>query len=271
MTCSSGPPCWPGNRAVDLLGVLLLGQDDAAAGSAEGFVRGGGDDVGIRHRVRVQPCGHQAGEVRHVHHEVGAHEVRDAAELGEIELARVGGPAGDDELRAVFQCQRFNLCHVDPEVGFPHVVRDHVVQLAREVDLHAVGEVAAVGQAQSHDGVARVQQGEHGGGVGLGAGVRLHVGEFGAEQGLDAVNGQLLNDVHVFAAAVVALTRVAFGVLVSQDRALGFHHGGGREILRGDHFQRRLLAHQLVVNGLLDLGIDCGKSVVQLLNHGCSF
>ena len=43
------------------------------------------------------------------------------------------------------------------------------------------------------------------------------------------------------------------------------------EVLRGDHFQRGLLAVQLIVDGLLDLGIDCGKSLVQLLNHGCSF
>ena len=272
MTCSSGPPCWPGNTAeLIFLAYCLLGEDDSAARAAEGLVRGGGDDVGVRHRVGVQPRGHQAGEVRHVHHQVGAHQVGDPAELGEVELAGVGGPAGHDQLRAVFQGQRLDLGHVDRKSDLAHVVRDHVVELAGEVDPHAVGEVAAVRQVQAHDGVARVEQGEHRGGVGLGAGVRLDVGELGAEQGLDPVDGQLLDDVHVLAAAVVALARVALGVLVGQDRALRLHDRGGGEILRGDHFQRRLLAAQLTGNGLLDLGIDCGKSLVQLLNHGCSF
>ena len=64
-------------------------------------MRGGGDDVGVRHRVGVQPGGDQAGEVRHVHHQVGADLVGDPAELGEVQLPGVGRPAGDDQLRPV--------------------------------------------------------------------------------------------------------------------------------------------------------------------------
>ena len=88
-----------------------------------------------------------------------------------------------------------------------------------------------MGQVQAQDGVARLQQGEHGGGVGLGAGVRLHVGVLGAEQGLDPVDGQLLDHVDVLAAAVVALARVALGVLVGQHRALRLHDGERGEVL----------------------------------------
>jgi len=46
----------------------------------------------------------------------------------------------------------------------------------------AVRQVAAVGQVQTHDGVAGRQHGGIGGLVGLRAGVRLHVGVLGAEQ-----------------------------------------------------------------------------------------
>jgi hypothetical protein len=83
---------------------------------------------------------------------------------------------------------------------------------------------------------------EHCGGVGLGTGVRLDVGELGAEEGLDPVDGQLLDNVNVLAAAVVALARVALGVLVGEDRALRLHHGAGGEVLGGDHFQGAALA-----------------------------
>jgi hypothetical protein len=100
--------------------------------------------------------------------------------------------------------------------------------------------------------------------------VRLNVGELGAEERLHAVDGQLLDDVDMLAAAVVALARVALGILVGEDRTLRLHDGRRSEVLRGDHFQRGLLAVQLADDCLLDLGIDCGKSVVQLLNHECS-
>ncbi|MDI2022227.1 hypothetical protein PJL18_02758 [Paenarthrobacter nicotinovorans] len=164
----------------------------------------------------MEPGCHQAGEVGHVHHEVRAHQVRDAAELGEVYVAGVGGPAGDDELGLVLKREALNLCHVDGVGVLADAVRDHVVKLAGEVDAHAVGQVAAVGEVQAHDGVACVDQGVHCRSVGLRAGVRLDIGESGAKEGLQAVDGKLFDHINVFAAAVVALARVAFGVLVGQ-------------------------------------------------------
>jgi hypothetical protein len=79
-----------------------------------------------------------------------------------------------------------------------------------------VGQVAAFGQAHAHDRVARLQGGEEHALVGLRARVGLHVGSFGAEQLLDAVDRQLLDDVHVFATTVVALAGIALGVLVGE-------------------------------------------------------
>ena len=52
--------------------------------------------------------------------------------------------------------------------------------------------------------------------VGLRARVRLHVGVVGAEQFLGTLDGQRLDVVDVLAAAVVALARIALGVLVRQ-------------------------------------------------------
>ena len=69
-------------------------------------------------------------------------------------------------------------------------------------------------------------------------------------------------DVDVLAAAVVAAARVALGVLVGQDRALGLHDGDRSEVLRGDHLQGGLLAVQL--------GVDGGGDVrVELVERGC--
>ena len=79
------------------------------ARSAEGLVHGGGDDVGVRHRRRVQARGHEAGEVRHVHPEQRADLVGDRAERGEVELPRVRRPARDDHLRAVLEGEPAHL------------------------------------------------------------------------------------------------------------------------------------------------------------------
>ena len=45
-----------------------------------------------------------------------------------------------------------------------------------------------------------------------------------------------------FAAAVVALTGVTFGVFVRENRAHGFEHGFGDEVLRGDQLEAGGLA-----------------------------
>ncbi len=80
------------HRRVQLLLDLGVGarQDQAATRTAQGLVRGGGHDVGEWHRVRVDACGDQTGDVRHVDEQVGAHLVGDCAEAREVEGLGVG-------------------------------------------------------------------------------------------------------------------------------------------------------------------------------------
>ena len=60
--------------------------------------------------------------------------------------------------------------------------------------------------------------------VRVGAGVRLHVGVLGAEELLAPVAGEVLGVVDHVVAAVVALGRIALGVLVGEHRALRLEH-----------------------------------------------
>ena len=57
------------HRLVDRLGVLGGAEDEPGARAAQRLVRGAGDDLRVRHRRRIDPAGHQPGEVRHVHQE----------------------------------------------------------------------------------------------------------------------------------------------------------------------------------------------------------
>ena len=238
---------------VDGLGVLLAAQDDAAARAAEGLVHRRGDDVGVGHRVGVLARRHEAGEVRHVDDEVGADGVGDRAEALEVQEARVGAPAREDQLRPALVGDALDLVHVDEARLARDLVGRDVVQAPGDVELHAVREVAAVGQREAHDRVARLQERVVDGGVGLGAGVRLDVGVLGAEERLRAIDRQLLDDVDVLAAAVVALAGIALGVLVGQHAALALEDRLRDEVLRGDHLERALLALELVLEGVGDL------------------
>ena len=109
--------------------------------------------------------------------------------------------------------------------------------------------------------------------VGLGARVRLDVGVLGPEQLLGAVDRQLLGDVDVLAAAVVAAPGIALGVLVGQHAALALEDGLGHEVLGGDHLERALLARQLEAQDVGDHGIDNVQRKVEgvgaQLGHAC--
>ena len=70
----------------------------------------------------------------------------------------------------------------------------------------------------------------------------LHVGPVGAEQLAGAVDGHLLDDVHVLAAAVVTLAGIALGVFVGQLGALGLHDPRAGVVLRRDQFDVLFLA-----------------------------
>ena len=178
-------------------------------------------------------------------------------------MARVGGPAGDDHLRASGQGPFAHHVHVDAEgLGVQAVGRDRVV-LPGEVDLHAVGEVPAVGELQAHDGLARGDEGVEDRGVGLGPGVRLDVRVVGAEEGLGSFDGEGLDFVDLFAAPVVSAARIAFGVLVGQHRPLGLQDGPGHEVLRGDHLQGVPLPGELGLDGSGDLGVDGRDGLVE--------
>ena len=100
------------DRRVDLLGdVLVVGEDQAAARPAQRLVRRRGDDMGVRDRRGMDAAGDQPGEMRHVDHQVGADRIGDLAEAAEVPDARIGGAAGDDQLRLGLAGDPLDLVH----------------------------------------------------------------------------------------------------------------------------------------------------------------
>jgi hypothetical protein len=151
------------------------------------------------------------------------------------------------------------LLVVDPLVVFADAVRNDLVQLAREVERMTVGEMAAVREVHAEDGVAGLQQREVHRHVGLSARVRLHVGVLRAEQLPGARDGERLRDVDELAAAVVALARVALGVLVRHHGAGGLEDRLRDEVLGGDQLEAGVLPVLLAADRIGDLRVGVGQ------------
>ena len=115
--------------------------------------------------------------------------------------------------------------------------------------------MAALVEAHAEDGVARLEHGQVGGQVGVGAGVRLDVGVLGAEELARPAAGQVLGLVDDLVAAVVALARVALRVLVGEHRPGGGHHRSRGEILRRDELQGGVLPLLLAPDDVEELAI----------------
>ncbi len=152
-----------------------------------------------------------------------------------------------------------DLVHVDALVVAAHVVGHRLEPLARHVDRRAVGEMAAGGEIEPHEGVARLHQREEHRGIGGGAGMRLHIGELAAEQLGHPLDRQPLGDVDELAAAVIALARQAFGIFVGENRALRLQHRARDDVLRGDQLDLVALAAEFELDRLGDLGIDLAQ------------
>lgn len=95
----------------------------------------------------------------------------------------------------------------------------------------------------------------------------LNVGVIGPEQFLGAVDGQLFNHVDVFAAAVVTLARITFGVFVGEYRALSFHHRWAGVVFRSDQLNVFFLALSFLLHGGKKVGVELGKCQITA-EHG---
>ena len=204
--------------------------------------------------------------MRHVHHEQAARLLGDGAQALKVDDARVGGCTGQQQLGLVLQREAAHLVVVDALVLLADAVGHDVEVLARHVDGRAVRQMAAVGEVHAQNGVAGLEQAKVDRQVGLCAGMGLHVGVLRAEQLAGALTGQVLHDVHVLAAAVVALAGVALGVFIGQMAAHGGHDRGGDEVLRGDQLDVVALAAQLLLHRGCDLGV--GRRDQFQIQHG---
>ena len=203
----------------------------------------------------MDAAGDQTRDMGHIYHQVSADLVGDLTETLEVNDTRISGRAADDHLRLAFLRGLKHLIIVDPMGLGVYAVADDVEVLAADIHRRAVSQVTALAEVHAHDGVAGLEHREIDDLVRLRAGMGLNVRVLGAEQLAGALAGDILSDIHREAAAVVALGRIALGVLVGQHGAHRRHHRGRNDVLAGDQLEVLLLTLQLLRHRVADLGV----------------
>ena len=207
----------------------------------------------------MRAAGHEPGEMRHVDHQIGADPIGDRAEAGEIDNARIGAAAGDDQPRPVLLGQTLDLLEIDPRILCAHAVMDRVKPLARQVRRGAVRQMPAGGERHAENRVAGFQQRQKYRLIGRRPGMRLHIREAAPEQARRPLDRQALGDIDELAAAVITPSGITFGIFVRQNRALRLEHRARDDILAGDQLDLRLLAAKLARDSGGDLRVGGGQ------------
>jgi hypothetical protein len=119
-----------------------------------------------------------------------------------------------------------------------------------------VSEVTTVFQRHGKEFVAGLEYSEVDADIGLAAGVGLYVGVVCIEEFFDAVDGELFGVVNMLAAAIVAFSRIPFGIFVGEDGAYGFKDRRECEVFGSDELDVILLASGFCLDDRIDLRIN---------------
>ena len=244
------------NRLIDCRGIFLLAEDHAAARAAKRFVGGRRHEIRIRNRAGVFARRDKPRDMRHIHHQQAACSIRDLAQAREINDSRIGRRARDNHLRLGFKRHLFQRIIIDDFFLFRYAVRHEMEILTGHVHRASVRQMTAVGQIHSHHRITRLEHGKIDRHIGLRAGMGLHIGVFRPEKRLGAFARQIFNDIDILAAAVIALSRISFGIFVGQVRA---HCGQNRvtdEVFGCNQLQMLALARQFLAHRVADFGIN---------------
>lgn len=262
---------WVFQVVVDLLTGLRVDGSDAlsvenhsTSWTSQGLVGGGGDNVSVFEWRWNDAGSNQTGDVGHVDNQVGADLVGDFPHSLVVDQSAVGRGTGDQDLWSEQNggfLQHVVVNQAGAQVdsvrhGFE--VRRHSRDLSG-VGLVTVGQVATMGQVETHQSVVWLHDGL----------VDLQVG-WRARQGLDVdapllrvqVEGlqgsglaQQLDSVDVLVTTVVSGARVTFGVLVAHWGSQGVEDCRGREIFGGNQVDGVLLSVDFVLDDLGNLRV----------------
>ncbi|CRF29054.1 Uncharacterised protein [Mycobacterium tuberculosis] len=155
----------------------------------------------------------------------------------------------------MLECRFADIVIIDTGIFLAYAISCEVIQNTGCIDRAAVSQVAAVCQVHAQDRLPWLYRSKVYGHVRLCAGVRLNVRMLCTEQFFRAVACDVLNDVNVFAAAIVTLIRVAFCIFVGQYGTHGLKHRLADKVFGCDQLDFVTLTAELQIHCFHDFRI----------------
>ena len=214
-----------------------------------------GDNIRKRNRRRMNSCGHQTGNVRHIHHQVSIYRFGNFTKCFKIKDARVSTRSGDNHLWPVFFSEADQFLIVNGSGIFSDTIMNKIVKLSRKTGRASVGQMSAVGQVHAENCISRIYQGKVNCHIGLGPRMGLNIDISGIEQFFGPADGQFFSHIHILTPAIIPLIRISFGIFVGQHTPLDSHDSGTRNIFRCDKLQGVFLPLKLAGNGFCNFRI----------------
>ena len=119
---------------VDGLSELFPTESEPAAGAAQRLVGCARDDVSVRHGRGIHSTRDKARKVGHVDQQLRSDLPRDLGEGREIDDARVGTAAGDDDLGSLAACYVPHHVEIDQPSALIHAVLHRAKQSSARID-----------------------------------------------------------------------------------------------------------------------------------------
>ena len=113
--------------------------------------------MGMRHRVRVDAGGDEAGNVRHIHHQVCANSIGNLTEFGKIKCPRIGGTTGKDDLWLTGTGLIKQRVEIDQCRFLVNAILLGIEPFAGQVRRRTMGQVPAGCQRHAENRIARLQ------------------------------------------------------------------------------------------------------------------
>ena len=198
------------------------GKNQSTSWSSKSFMGCRCHNIRIGNRARVHTRSNESRNMRHIHKENCANLVRNLSKLFKINDSWVSRSTGNNHFRFIFLRNTKNLIIVQESL-FSYAIGHNIVKQSRKVNGGTMGQVSTGIQAHAHNGISRLADRHGYRHIGLCTGVGLHIGIFSTEELFCSFNGKSLYLINLLTASIIALSRIAFRILVCKNCSHGNH------------------------------------------------
>ena len=158
-------------------------------------------------------CRNQTRNMRHVYKKYGTDLIGYFSKLFKIDHSRISGCTGNNHFRLMLLRQGANLLIIKISL-FRNAIGHDVIKQTGKVHRGSVCQVSSRIQTHPENRVSRLANRHGYRHIGLCTGVRLYIGIFRSKKLLHSFNGNIFHLVHFQAAAIIALSGIAFRVFI---------------------------------------------------------